>query len=67
MSIGVWVRTTKSAARNNSIGVRQESNPQPPTAYSSERVCLESTVKAERMLYKRWKFFVEDKTKAEAE
>jgi hypothetical protein len=30
-------------------------------------VCLESTVKAERMLYKRWKFFVEDKTKAEAE
>jgi len=37
MSIGVSVRTTKFAARNNSIGVRQESNPQSPTAYSSER------------------------------
>jgi hypothetical protein len=28
MSIGVSVRTTKSAARNNLGGVRQESNPQ---------------------------------------
>jgi len=37
MSIGVSVRTTKSAARNNGIGVRQESNPQSPTAYSSVR------------------------------
>jgi hypothetical protein len=37
MSIGVSVRTTKFAARNNGIGVRQESNPQPPTAYSSVR------------------------------
>jgi hypothetical protein len=37
MSIGVSVRTTKFATRNNSIGVRQESNPQSPTAYSSER------------------------------
>ena len=37
MSIGVSVRTTKFAARNNSIGVRQESNPQSPTAYSSVR------------------------------
>ena len=37
MSIGVSVRTTKSAARNNGIGVRQESNPQSPTANSSER------------------------------
>jgi len=37
MSIGVSVRTTKSAARNNSRGVRQESNPQSPTAYSSVR------------------------------
>ncbi len=27
MSIGVLVRTTKFAARNNGIGVRQESNP----------------------------------------
>ncbi len=37
MSIGVSVRTTKFAARNNGIGVRQESNPQSPTAYSSAR------------------------------
>jgi len=37
MSIGVSVRTTKFAARNNSRGVRQESNPQSPTAYSFER------------------------------
>jgi hypothetical protein len=37
MSIGVSVRTIKFAARNNSRGVRQESNPQSPTAYSSER------------------------------
>ena len=37
MSIGVSVRTTKFAARNNSIGVRQVSNPQSPTAYSSVR------------------------------
>jgi hypothetical protein len=28
MSIGVSVRTTKFSARNNGIGVRQESNPQ---------------------------------------
>ena len=37
MSIGASVRTTKFAARNNGIGVRQESNPQSPTAYSSVR------------------------------
>ena len=37
MSIGVSVRTTKFAARNNGRGVRQESNPQSPTAYSSVR------------------------------
>jgi hypothetical protein len=37
MSIGVSVRTTKFAARNNGFGVRQESNPQSPTAYSSVR------------------------------
>jgi len=37
MSIGVLVRTRKSAARNNGRGVRQESNPQSPTAYSSVR------------------------------
>ena len=37
MSIGVLVRTTRFAARNNGIGVRQESNPQSPTAYSSVR------------------------------
>ena len=37
MSIGVSVRTTKFAARKNGIGVRQESNPQSPTAYSSFR------------------------------
>ena len=37
MSIGVSVRTTKFVARNNGIGVRQESNPQSPTAYSSVR------------------------------
>lgn len=37
MSIGVSVRTTKFAARNNSRGVRQENNPQSPTAYSSVR------------------------------
>jgi hypothetical protein len=37
MSIGVSVRTTKFAVSNNGIGVRQESNPQSPAAYSSER------------------------------
>ena len=37
MSIGVSVRTTKSATRNNCGGVRQENNPQSATAYSSER------------------------------
>ena len=37
MSIGVSVRTTKSAARNKGIGVRQERSPQSPTAYSSVR------------------------------
>jgi len=36
MSIGVSVRTTKFAACSG-IGVRQESNPQSPTAYSSKR------------------------------
>ena len=43
MSIGVSVRTTKFAARNNGIGVRQESNPQSPTAYSSVR-CVAFTL-----------------------
>jgi len=37
ITIGVSARTTKFAARNNGIGVRQESNPQSPTAYSSVR------------------------------
>ena len=37
MSIGVSVRTTKFAARNNSRGVRHKSTPQSPTAYSSVR------------------------------
>jgi hypothetical protein len=37
ITIGVSVRTTKFAARNNGIGVRQESNPQSPTVYSSVR------------------------------
>jgi hypothetical protein len=37
MSIGVSVRTTKLAARNNGIGVRQERSPQSPPAYSSVR------------------------------
>jgi hypothetical protein len=37
MSIGVSVRTRKFAACNKGIGVRLESNPQSPTAYSSER------------------------------
>ncbi len=37
MSIGVSVRTTKFAARNNLGGIRQESSPQSPTAYSSVR------------------------------
>ena len=37
MSIGVSVGTTKFAARNNGIGVRQERSPQSPTAYSSVR------------------------------
>ena len=37
ISIGVSVRTNNRTARNNSIGVRQESNPQSPTAYSSVR------------------------------
>ena len=37
MSIGVSVRSTKFAARNNGIGVRQERSPQSPTAYSSVR------------------------------
>lgn len=36
MSIGVWVRPTKFAARNNCGVARQESNPQSRTAYSSE-------------------------------
>jgi len=40
MSIGVSVRTIKFAARNNSFGVRQESNPQSPTAYSFETLCI---------------------------
>lgn len=33
----ISVQTRKSAARNNGIGVRQESNPQSSTAYSSVR------------------------------
>jgi hypothetical protein len=37
MSIGVSVLTTSQVARNNGIGVRQESNPQSPAAYSFER------------------------------
>ena len=37
MSIGVSVRTTNFAARNNGIGVRQESNPQSATTYISVR------------------------------
>ena len=37
MSIGVSVPATKFAARNNGIGIRQETNPQSATAYSSER------------------------------
>lgn len=37
ITIGVSMRTTKPAARNNGIGVRQERSPQSPTAYSSER------------------------------
>jgi hypothetical protein len=37
ISIGVSLRTTKSAARNNGIGFRQERSPQSPTAYSSGR------------------------------
>ena len=37
ISIGVSVRTTKFVARNNGIGVRQESNPQLAIEYSSER------------------------------
>ena len=36
MSNVVSVRLAKSAARNNSIRVRQERNLQSPTAYSSE-------------------------------
>ncbi|HBB01006.1 MAG: hypothetical protein A2W86_14145 [Bacteroidetes bacterium GWD2_45_23] len=34
MSIGVSVRTTKSAARSNGVVIRQESNLQSTTAYS---------------------------------
>jgi hypothetical protein len=37
ISIGVSVRTTKFAARNDGGAVRQESNPQSPTVYSSVR------------------------------
>jgi hypothetical protein len=37
ITIGVSVRTTKFVARNSGIGVRQESNPQFPTVYSSVR------------------------------
>ena len=37
ITIGVSARTTKFTARNNGIGVRQESNPQSPTVYSSVR------------------------------
>lgn len=37
MSIGVSVRTRMSAARKSGFGVRQVSNPQSPTAYSSVR------------------------------
>ena len=49
MSIGVSVRTTKFAARNNGIGVRQESNPQSPTAYSSVRY---KPIKKKRLILK---------------
>lgn len=37
MSIGVSARTTNTEARNNGFGVRQETNQQFPSAYSSER------------------------------
>ena len=37
MSIGVSARITKFAARKSGFGVRQESNPQSQTAYSSVR------------------------------
>lgn len=37
MSIAVSVLTTGCVARNNGGGVRQESNPQSATAYSSVR------------------------------
>ena len=37
MSIGVSVRTTKFAARNNGIGVRQESATQSLTAVTLKR------------------------------
>ena len=37
MSIAVSVLTTSRVARNNGIGVRQESNPQLAIEYSSER------------------------------
>ena len=43
MSIAVSVLTTNQVARNNRSMARQESNPQSATAYSSVRVCLEST------------------------
>ena len=36
MSIGVSVRKTKFAARNNGIGVRQDSNLQSPTVFRSK-------------------------------
>ena len=37
MSIAVLVLTTSQVARNSGGAARQESNPQSPTAYSSER------------------------------
>jgi len=37
ISIGVSVRTTKSATRNSGGAARQESSPQSATAYSSVR------------------------------
>jgi len=42
MSIGVSVRTTKSAARNNDIGVRQESAPQSATNHSETLVVFKT-------------------------
>ena len=37
MSIGISMRNIKFTTRNKGIGVRQESNPQCPNAYSMKR------------------------------